>query len=39
MVREAPFNLIHLRNMTTTTEAGGTIFPPVPAFYFQPQHH
>ncbi|MDD4866310.1 MAG: UbiX family flavin prenyltransferase [Mycobacterium sp.] len=36
MVREAPLNLVHLRNMATIVEAGGTIFPPVPAFYFQP---
>lgn len=36
MVREAPFNLIHLRNMTTITEAGGTIFSPIPAFYHRP---
>ena len=36
MVRETPFNLIHLRNMATITEAGGTIFAPVPAFYYRP---
>jgi 4-hydroxy-3-polyprenylbenzoate decarboxylase len=33
MVREAPFNLVHLRNMTTVTEMGGIIFPPMPSFY------
>jgi 4-hydroxy-3-polyprenylbenzoate decarboxylase len=35
-VRETPFNLIHLRNMTQAAEAGATIFPVIPAFYFQP---
>jgi flavin prenyltransferase len=37
MVRETPFNLAHLRNMTTVTEMGGIIFPPLPSFYHQPQ--
>ncbi len=35
-VRETPFNRIHLRNMTLAAEAGATIFPVVPAFYFHP---
>jgi 4-hydroxy-3-polyprenylbenzoate decarboxylase len=37
MVRETPFNLAHLRNMTAVTEMGGIVFPPLPAFYHQPQ--
>jgi 4-hydroxy-3-polyprenylbenzoate decarboxylase len=37
MVRETPLNLAHLRNMTSVTEMGGVIFPPVPAFYHRPQ--
>ncbi|CAN7749758.1 UbiX family flavin prenyltransferase [Caballeronia sp. LjRoot29] len=36
MVRETPFNLAHLRNMTSVTEMGGIIFPPLPAFYHRP---
>lgn len=37
VTRETPLNLIHLRNMTTVTEAGATVFPPVPAFYARPE--
>ncbi len=37
LVRETPFNLAHLRNMTAVTEMGGVIFPPLPAFYHLPQ--
>ena len=33
IVREAPLNLVHLRNMVTVTEMGGIIFPPMPSFY------
>ena len=36
MVRETPFNLAHLRNMTAATEMGAIVFPPLPAFYHQP---
>ena len=37
MIRETPFNLAHLRNMTSVTEMGGVIFPPLPAFYHHPK--
>ncbi|TYQ05758.1 UNVERIFIED_ORG: 4-hydroxy-3-polyprenylbenzoate decarboxylase [Zoogloea ramigera] len=37
MVRETPFNLAHLRNMTAVTEMGGIIYPPLPGFYHKPQ--
>lgn len=37
LAREAPLNLAHLRNMLAVTEMGGIIFPPVPAYYRQPQ--
>jgi flavin prenyltransferase len=37
LVRETPFNLAHLRNMTAVTEMGGIVFPPLPAFYAMPR--
>lgn len=36
VVRETPYNLIHLRNMTQLTEAGAIICPATPSFYSQP---
>ena len=36
VVRETPFSLIHLRNMTTLTEAGAIILPASPSFYSNP---
>lgn len=36
VVREAPYSLIHLRNMTTLTEAGSIIVPASPSFYSHP---
>ncbi|MBI1393800.1 MAG: UbiX family flavin prenyltransferase [Alphaproteobacteria bacterium] len=37
MVRETPFHLGHLRTMTTLTELGAIVAPPLPAFYAEPQ--
>jgi flavin prenyltransferase len=38
MIRETPLHLTHLRNMTMIAENGGIIYPPVPAFYQNPQN-
>jgi 4-hydroxy-3-polyprenylbenzoate decarboxylase len=35
--REAPYGLIHLRNMVAVTEAGAVVLPASPAFYQQPR--
>jgi flavin prenyltransferase len=36
VVRETPWSLIHLRNMTTLAEAGATVLPASPSFYYRP---
>ncbi|MFY9912636.1 MAG: UbiX family flavin prenyltransferase [Candidatus Sulfotelmatobacter sp.] len=35
-IREAPLNKIHIRNMYRAADAGATIFPLIPAFYYWP---
>jgi len=37
VVRETPYSLVHLRNMTALTEAGAVILPATPSFYSLPQ--
>jgi len=36
-VRETPLNKVHIRNMSLASDAGATIFPLIPAFYYRPQ--
>ncbi|MFY9681449.1 MAG: UbiX family flavin prenyltransferase [Candidatus Sulfotelmatobacter sp.] len=35
-VRETPLNKIHIRNMYRASDAGATVFPLIPAFYYRP---
>jgi len=37
LVRESPFHLGHLRNMTALAEMGAIIAPPIPGFYHNPK--
>jgi 4-hydroxy-3-polyprenylbenzoate decarboxylase len=37
VVRESPYNLVHLRNMVTVTEAGAVVMPASPSFYSAPK--
>jgi 4-hydroxy-3-polyprenylbenzoate decarboxylase len=35
-VRETPLNKIHIRNFYRAADAGATVFPLIPAFYYRP---
>jgi len=37
LLRETPLHIGHIRTMASVTEAGAIVYPPVPAFYANPQ--